>query len=296
MKHAPFELLRVLIAVGESRNFREAAEKLKISQPAVSLKLKELESHQPLPIFSLEGKRKVLTHYGRSLYELAKRGANGLERDIESLHRVYSSEELLTVRIGGRPEVLEYITPYLDFGGKLEFVGGSSKETVERLLRHEIDIAISHNPPDSAELIAKKLFSSKLAFGIHEKLLKKRKLSLDLVRDPAFLLNTPSVSYLRDGHLIAEWAEHAGVAFSDLNVRFVSEDLRTIRSLIEQGAGYGILPDYVQIHSSEVKRLELPSSLLSHLDFFAIFEAGLKKIKPFQSLLSFSKVRRHTTR
>src|ERR1035437_8708339 len=99
MKHAPFELLRVLIAVGESRNFREAAEKLQISQPAVSLKLKELEAHQPLPIFSLEGKRKVLTHYGRSLYELAKSGAVGLEREIEGLHRVYSSEELLTIRI-----------------------------------------------------------------------------------------------------------------------------------------------------------------------------------------------------
>jgi len=290
MKYAPFELLRVLIEVGESRNFLEAAEKLQVSQAAVSLKLKELEAGQPLPIFSLKGKRKVLTHYGRSLYELAKRGAVGLEREIEDLHRVYSSENLLTIRIAGRHEVLEYLTPYFDFGGKVELVGASSREALDRLLHHEIDIAISYSPPDSAELIAKKVFSSKVYFGVHEKFLKKRRLNLNLIQDREFLLKTPCVSYMRDGHLIADLAEHAGVAFSDLNVRYVSEDWRTIQFLVEQGVGYGILPGYVQVHSPEIQRFEVPANILSHLDFFAIFRSDLKKIKAYQTLLAFSKM------
>jgi DNA-binding transcriptional LysR family regulator len=290
MKYAPFELLRVLIAVGESRNFLEAAEKLQVSQAAVSLKLKDLQARQPLPIFTLEGKRKVLTHYGRSLYELAKKGAVALEREIEDLHRVYSSENLLTVRIAGRHEVLEYMTPYFDFAGKIELVGASSQEALDRLLRHEVDIAISYSPPDSAELIAKKAFSSKVYFGVHEKFLKKRKLNLSLIQDQDFLLKTPCISYLRDGHLIADLAEHAGVAFSSLDVRYVSEDWRTVQYLIEQGAGYGILPGYVQVHSSEIQRIEVPGNILRHLDFFAIYESGLKKINAFHSLLAFSKI------
>src|ERR1700750_444160 len=102
MKTPSFDLLKVLITVAESRNFREAAETLQISQPGVSLKLKDLEAGQPLPIFTLEVKRKVLTHYGRALYELAKEGATTLERRIENLHRVYASPDLLTARIGGR--------------------------------------------------------------------------------------------------------------------------------------------------------------------------------------------------
>ena len=72
------ELWNVLIAVSESRNFRAAAEKLRISQPAVSFKLKELERHLPLPLFQLEGRRKVLTHFGRALSEVAKRHARFL--------------------------------------------------------------------------------------------------------------------------------------------------------------------------------------------------------------------------
>ena len=87
MSQVSFDLFKVLIAVAESKNFREAAEKLQISQPAVTFKLRELESTQPLPLFSLEGKRKVLTHFRRSLYELAKKGTSDFERQIDGGQR-----------------------------------------------------------------------------------------------------------------------------------------------------------------------------------------------------------------
>ncbi len=290
MKTPAFDLLRVLITVAESRNFQEAADTLQISQPGVSLKLKELELLQPLPLFSYEGRRKVLTHYGRSLYELAKDGATTLERRIENLHRVYSSADLLTVRIGGRNEVLEHISPYLDFEGKIEYVGVSSKEAIDRLLRHEVDIAITYIKPDSTELQAKRLFGSKTHFCVHEKFLNGKKLSLNLMENQEFLLKTPCISYLRDGHLISDWVRHAKLNFTDLNVKHVAEDWRTIKHLVEQGAGYAILPTYINLNGPQVHCLEVPEKILSRLDFFAIFESGLKKIEAFRKLLSFSKL------
>lgn len=291
MNAPSYDLLRVLIAVAESRNFREAAAKLHISQPAVSLKLRELEREQPLPLFSLEGKRKVLTHYGRSLYELAKAGTLDLERKIEGLHRNYGDPANLTVRIGGRYEILEFLAPMLDFEGCIDLVGVSSRQAIDKLLRHEVDIAIAWERPDSAEIQAKKLFASKAYLGIHENLLKRRRLTLDLARDPAFLRETPCISYLSSGHLITEWAESAGVAFGELRVSRVAEDWRTIERLIEQGAGYGIVPGYVPVHNPKVTRVELPVSVLPAYDFYALFETSLKRIKAFQPLLTFSRVR-----
>jgi len=44
MESRALSLLRALVAVGESSNFRQAAERLNLSQPAISQKLKELES------------------------------------------------------------------------------------------------------------------------------------------------------------------------------------------------------------------------------------------------------------
>ena len=291
MNIASFDLLRVLIAVAESKNFREAAEKLKISQPAVSVKLKELETQHPLPLFNIEGKRKVLTHYGRALYEASKDGASALDRKIESLHRIYSAANLRTIRIGGRNKILEYVAPLLEFAGRIEFLNLSSKDAVDKLRSHEIDIAISYLRPDSADLQAKKLFASKAYFSVHEKFLTKRKLNRELIKDQEFLLGTPCVSYLRDGHLISDWAKHAGVSFADLNVRMITEDWGTVQSLIDQGIGYGILPSYVQSHSPHVHRIELPDNVIRSMDFFAIFESNLRKVQAFQPILAFARFR-----
>lgn len=288
MAQNTFDLFQVLIAVAEARNFREAAERLGISQPAVTLKLRQLEETQPLPLFSLEGKRKVLTKFGRTLYELAKTGSQELERSIEDLHRAYSREENLTIRMGGRNEVLEYIAPRLEFTGRIEFHGTSSKEAVELVRRHEIDLAVSYIRPDSAELIAKHLFRSSVSLIVNKRHLGKRALSPELARDIRFLHETPCVFYTREGHLIREWAKRVRADFEKFNVKYVTEDWRTIQYLVEQGAGYAIVPAYVTVTSPEVQRLELRGQDLDELDFYAIYESSLKKISAFKTLLSFN--------
>src|SRR4051812_37403661 len=97
-----FDLLSVLIAAAESPNLRSAADRLGISQPAVTAKLKEIENGQPQPVFSLQGKRKVPTLFGRALYEVAKRETEHFAMSIEGVHRLYGDPKNLTIRLGGR--------------------------------------------------------------------------------------------------------------------------------------------------------------------------------------------------
>lgn len=292
MKSMSFDLLEVLISVAESKNFREAAEKLHLSQPAVSIKLKELQERHPLALFQLEGKRKVLTHYGRALFEVAKNGAQFLERNIEGLHRVYASEKDLVLRIGARPEVFNFVAPYLEFDGKIQFISLTSKESTQKLLGHEIDIAISYSLPDSTEIMAKMLFQSTAHLAVHSRWLKKKALTGKLVENPLFLKETPCIFYQQDGHVIRDWVIHLGIDPAELNVRLVVEDWRTVQNLVAQGFGYAVLPEYVGASDQGVQRIGLPSDILRPYAFYALFEKSLKKVPAFQRVLTFSKLQK----
>lgn len=286
-KSNSYDLLKVLVAVAESKNFREAASKLQLSQPGVSVKLKELESQHPLPLFSLEGKRKVLTHYGRSLYEIAKTHSVLLENDIEFLHRNYASPQNLTLRLGGRFDVLKYLLPQLKFEGRLEFLNFTSSEAVEKLKQHEIDIAVSYVLPDSTEFKAKKLFSSRMHFCIHEKLLKKRNLDRHLFKDKEFIKSLPYISYRKELDENFRWKTIMDLNLSDINIRYSVEDWQMVHGLVDAGAGFAITPFYTLTNARGVQSWEIPSNLLQTFDFYAIYESSLKKVESFKSFLDF---------
>src|SRR4051794_33298155 len=97
-------LLKILIAFAESKSLVAASERLGITQPAVSQRLSRLQAGLPQPLYAFEGRRKVLTHYGRALYELAKENEAHLVQGLENLNRRYSSGSGLVMRVGGRKE------------------------------------------------------------------------------------------------------------------------------------------------------------------------------------------------
>jgi len=280
-------LLKTLISVAESKSFQEAARRLGISQPAVSFQLRQLEACVPMPLFYLSGKRKVLTHYGQSLFETAKRQMDALGKSLEDLDRYYADPAKMTLRIGGRLEVLGYVSDRITFPGRLEFIQTSSGDAVRKLLAHELDIAISYQLPDSADLMAKKLFQSSSYIVAHKNLLHRKKLNLDLAKNPAFLKESPAIVYQRSGHILQDWIRHCGLSLTDLNIRYIVEDWRLVKDLVDRGSGYALVPEYVSGFGSDIVRLELPAGALPRYTFHALFERGLKKIKAFQEVLEF---------
>jgi len=158
------------------------------------VKTQGARAQQPLPLFSLEGKRKVSTHYGRSLYDWPKKvrrhSSAGLKTCIACCFGRFADS-----KIGGRTEVLQHMAPYLDF-------------SAEKLLRRDLsreghraapaprksDVAFTYIRPDSAELQAKRILQSKTHFAIH-KICSRRKANSALIENPEFLLQTPCVAY-----------------------------------------------------------------------------------------------------
>ena len=65
--------LQALSLVAESDNFTEAAEKLHLTQSAVSRKIQQLESHYGVPLFARNSRSVQLTEHGEAVLEVARK-------------------------------------------------------------------------------------------------------------------------------------------------------------------------------------------------------------------------------
>ncbi len=196
MKNINLEWLKTFDVFARSHNISEAARILGISQPAVSLHLKNLENQFDLPLFQMIGRRKVLTVFGKEFFQLVTTSLLDLDRNIEHLKLLHSKAETSIVRVGGRRELLEKVL--IKFNSKIHIkaLESDTKEALNKLKSLDLDIAISHYRPDSADLIAKVIYKEKAKLILHKDLLKNKK--MNPVVDESFLLNTPVFFYKDD--------------------------------------------------------------------------------------------------
>ncbi len=84
MLHFTLRQLQVFEKVATHLNHSRAAEELYLSQPAVSMQIKQLEGHIGLPLFEQIGKKLFLTEAGRELFHYARSIAQQLD-EMEAL-------------------------------------------------------------------------------------------------------------------------------------------------------------------------------------------------------------------
>ena len=100
--------LRFIVAVAQERNFRRAAEKSFISQPALSLAIQKLEEELGLKIFERGKSEVALTPVGSAIAEQAQRVLEEAER-IRTLAAQGKDQLTSPLRIG----IIHSVGPYL---------------------------------------------------------------------------------------------------------------------------------------------------------------------------------------
>jgi len=103
-------LLRSFLAVAETGAITEAAERIGITQPALSRRLQQLEDHLGVELLVRGRKGAVLTEIGR----LVQSEAQGIVARYEQMREMVSSHQRLeggTVRIGGGATAVSFILP-----------------------------------------------------------------------------------------------------------------------------------------------------------------------------------------
>ena len=143
--------LKVFRAVAEHLNFRKAAEQLFLTQPAVTLQIKALESDLGVRVFDRAGGKITLTRQGVVLLEYANKLANlasEAERQLGSDGSV--SGELA---LGASTTIAQYVLPRL-LGAfqneypKIQFSlqSGNTSEVVRWLLEGKVALGLIEGP------------------------------------------------------------------------------------------------------------------------------------------------------
>jgi DNA-binding transcriptional LysR family regulator len=198
MKHVTLRQLKVFEAVARHLSFSRAAEELHLTQPAVSMQVKQLEEQAGLPLTEMVGKKVFLTAAGDEVARHARRVAQQLREASEALDAIKG------VR-GGRLSIgvistAKYFAPRLiaEFlrrkpGIELN-LGVHNRETIVRQLAdNEIDLAIMGQPPQEFTTVSEAFADHPLVIVAppDHPLASRKEVAPALLNEEAFLIREP---------------------------------------------------------------------------------------------------------
>jgi DNA-binding transcriptional LysR family regulator len=144
--------LRVFARVAESGGFTRAAESLRLSQPAVSKAVRELELQTGVPLFERAGRVTRLTAAGESLFARA-RELFAVEQSAEEELRALRGLNGGVLRVGASTTVATYLLfPYLarfraaNPRVELRVSSANTRAIARALLERRLDVALVEGP------------------------------------------------------------------------------------------------------------------------------------------------------
>ncbi|AIQ63430.1 HTH-type transcriptional regulator CysL [compost metagenome] len=152
------DAIRVFVTVAEERHFSRAAERLNLSQPGVSLHVRNLENEFGARLFNRNSKQVSLTEAGEILYSRAK-VMLGLYDEAAQAIALLQNEVTGTLRIGASFTVGEYVLP----GRLAAFVRryplvevevriGNTEETVHEVRTGALDLGLIEGETHAPDL------------------------------------------------------------------------------------------------------------------------------------------------
>jgi len=249
--HITFRQLQVFEATARLGSHTRASEALHLSQPAVSMQIRQLEEQAGMPLFDQIGKKIHLTDAGRALYRhtqeiLAQMREAQLE--LEEMRGVrrghlnitiastanYFAPQLLAAFCQRHPEV----KVSLDVSNRehiLALLGGSDK-----------DLAIMGRPPEGSELVAHPFMENPLvviAAPAHPLARESGILPARLAEEPFISREQGSGTRIA----VERFFEAAGLPLATAMEMSSNE---AIKQAVQAGLGWGV----VSIHTLEMER------------------------------------------
>lgn len=163
------EMLRGFVAVARSGNLNDAADVLKRTPSAVSMMLKQFESHLGEPLFETDRKNK-LTPLGEFVFEQAEQEVQHFDNTVRSIQS-YASARMGYVRVAAVPSIAGTILPNVMSQNaeayehvKIELRDMDSRSILHEMTRGRIDIGIGSLSGNASGLHSRLLLTDR--FGV----------------------------------------------------------------------------------------------------------------------------------
>ena len=258
------------LTVCKEMNYTRAAEKLNISQPAVSQHIQYMEDYYGVRLFRFIGKKLILTDAGRLL-----------QRSLTALHNneIYLKEQLSfindkkqTLRFGATLTVGDFMIarPLSDFlakhkGADISVTVANTKELLQKLDSGEIDFAIlegdypktlyNHQPYIIDNFIP--ICGKKYPFAA-----RPARLS-DLIGERLILRESGSGTRMILEHMLIE----NGISLEDFSNVITIGNMSAIKDMVIAGCGITFLYETAvlkELRSGIIKKLDLSDCRIQH--------------------------------
>ncbi|MGA8862889.1 MAG: hydrogen peroxide-inducible genes activator [Gallionella sp.] len=236
--------LRYIVAVAQERNFRRAAEKSYISQPALSLAIQKLEEELGLKIFERGKNNITVTPVGNEIVGQAQRTLEEVEH-IREIARQGKNQLAGTLRVG----IIYSVGPYLlpDLVPELKKIAPAMPLEIEEnitanldaLLRNgKLDVIIIALPYGDSGIFTRPVYDEpfEVVVGNDHHWAKRRSVK-------AQELSTEKVLLLDSGHCFSNQVEEACPELERKGANIQQgTSFETIRNMVASGLGITVLP------------------------------------------------------
>lgn len=242
----PFSLrqLQYVVAVAELLSFRRAAERCRVSQPALSAQLAQLEDVIGVQLFERDRRRVIVTAPGKELVARARLVLRAADDLVEAARN--ATDPLGgTLRIGVIPTISPYLLPRVAPALRKDYprlallwIEDKTDVLVESLDQGMLDAAVLALEADIGELEWEELARDPfvLVTAAEDQLGQKgTPVTLAELRDRSVLL-------LDDGHCFREQALAFCTTAKTRELEFRATSLSTLAQMVAGGAGVTLLP------------------------------------------------------
>ncbi|MBT2680862.1 LysR family transcriptional regulator [Bacillus sp. ISL-35] len=258
--------MRYFIAIAEEKNITAAANRLHMSQPPLSLQLKQMEEELGVMLVERHGKKLELTDKGKLLYRHALNIVHSFEEVKNELQEMDEGRKgnlsvgINTLSVPQFPEWLDefhslYPLVYL------RIVQNDSTYLAELVKNRSIELGLVRLPLSNQDLSYLHLYNEPFVFVCREKIGD----SISLETISRFPLILPSTEGLGSYNIINE-----AITKAQLPVQIICEcsDMNVLMKLVSSGIGATIVPESVfrsygqsNLYAREITGSNLTSSM-----------------------------------
>ena len=268
MENISFDLYRLFYVVANSRTISEAADKMYITQPAVTQGIKKLEDQIGGNLFFRSNKGINLTEEGKRLYAYIEDGIEILENTHKTFKKYINLEEgKIRIKSGNMEEkidIYENISRFMnDYPNiDVQIHDGPSYQSIEELVHGQTDLVILNLPYTNEldeKVVIKEIKNTELCLYCSEKYYKdnikeKKQLSIKDLEKLDFIFATKESN---TGRTIKKFFEKNNM---EINARFYSPSAAERKFMAEESLGI-LFALKGTIDEKKLKKIEIKEKL-----------------------------------
>lgn len=298
IQHVSLRQLRVFEAAATSRSFSKAAESLHLTQPGVSMHIKELESNAGMALFERIGRKLYVTDAGQELLARAReilRALKDAEDTLDGLKGLRRGRINLAV-----VSTAKYFVPQLlarfgkDFPElEIRLTVNNRNSVIEQLAANEVDLAIMGRSPESLDTVAEPFAQNPhviIAAPDHP-LAVRRRIPVETVAREKFIVREPGSGtrlamhkFFEDFHLACnvgmemasnetiKQAVMAGMGVSFISRHTIDLEIQTHRLVILDVCGTPVMRQW---HVAHLAKKRLSPTAVAFKEFVLIHGRNL---------------------